>query len=463
LTSLDHSFALIAERESGLHRALNAGKLSMIALGGAIGTGLFLGIGFAISLAGPAVILSYLLGACIALLLTGCLAEMATAHPIAGSFGAYAEYYIGPFAGFITRYLYWIGNVLAIGTEVAAISLYMQYWFPHSSGWIWSASFSAVLVYFNSTRVAVFGTIEYGLSLLKVSAITLFIVLTAGFLFRSSDSLANGLANYTAHGGFLPMGAWGAWAAAVIALFSFMGVETSSVAAGEADNPEVAVKGALRSSVLRLILFYILTLAVMLAVRPWTSLMGSVSPFVTVMQTLHVPIATHILNFVILIAALSAINSQLYIATRMMFSLARARLAPSQLGSLNGAGVPVNALFASSAGILIASVLSFVSPHSAYLVMVAISIFGGLFSWIMIFATHYQFRRRHDRSEPDRPGFRMPGFPGLTLLGLLLTLAILITTAFMEPFRLTLIFGVAALLVLTAGYFIRYRKHAHAR
>jgi L-asparagine transporter-like permease len=452
------SASALTLREAGLNRALSARKLSMIALGGTIGTGLFLGIGFAIGLGGPSTVLSYMLGALIALLLAGCLAEMAVVHPVPGSFGTYAEAYIGPFAGFLVRYAYWTGNVLAIGTEVAAIALYMQRALPGSPGWLWSAAFSGLVIYVNCTGVNVFGTVEYWLSTLKVAVILLFMLIVAGFLLGSSDFPSAAIANYTAYGGFFPKGLWGTWTAVVVAMFSFMGVETVAVAAGEAEDPRESLERALGSTVLRLILFYVLTLALLLATVPWTAMSASSSPFVLAMERLHLPLAAHIVNFAILLAALSAINSQLYIATRMMFSLSRAGLAPVRFGTLNARAVPVNALLISSIGVVVATILSVTAADSAYAVMVAISIFAGVFSWMMIFATHYCFRRKQPCQPAAQSGWRMPGFPVLTLAGLVATAAILATTLFMRPFRLTLIFGIPFLLFLTATYFIRYRK-----
>src|SRR6516162_651161 len=184
------SFEEIIERERGLRRTLSARRLTMIALGGAIGTGLFLGSGFAISLAGPAVLLSFAVGALIALLLMGCLAEMTVAHPTSGSFGAYAEYYLGPLAGFLVRYAYWTSIVLAVGTEVTAIALYMHFWFPASPGWWWIVAFSALLVLVNARSVNVFGAIEYWFSAIKVTAIVLFIPLAAYIVLRAPGALA---------------------------------------------------------------------------------------------------------------------------------------------------------------------------------------------------------------------------------------------------------------------------------
>src|SRR5215472_15890458 len=254
------SFDEIIERERGLRRTLSARRMAMIAIGGAIGTGLFLGSGFAISLAGPAVLASYLVGALLALLLMGCLAEMTVAHPTTGSFGAYAEHYLGPLSGFLVRYAYWTSIVLAVGTEVTAVALYMRFWLPGSPGWLWIVGFSALLVLVNARSVNVFGAIEYWFSAIKVTAILIFIVLAAYIVWHAptavgaaSDgaSAPAGFHNYLDHGGFFPRGLWGAWVAVIVAIFSYLSIEMIAVAAGEAAQPEVAVTRAFRSTVLR--------------------------------------------------------------------------------------------------------------------------------------------------------------------------------------------------------------------
>src|SRR2546429_6458361 len=362
-----------------------------ISIGGAIGTGLFLGSGFAIGLAGPGVLVSYVIGALIALLLMGCLAEMAVAHPTSGSFGAYAEHYIGPLTGYLVRYAYWTGNVLAVGTEVTAIALYMHFWFPSLPGWLSIVGFSALLIAVNARSVNVFGAVEYWFSAIKVTEIVLFIGLASFIVRRASGAQAGaggaaaavGFHNYTADGGFLPKGMWGVWVAVIIAIFSYFSVEMIAVAAGEAAQPEVAVRRAFRSTVFRLILFYLLTLALVLAIVPWTAAGIEESPFVKVMRALGVPGAAGIFHFVILVAALSAMNSQLYITTRMMFSLSRAGHAPRRFGVLNRRGVPVQALLFSSIGIALAALLSIVAPQSAFILMVSISAFGAMFTWMM--------------------------------------------------------------------------------
>ena len=447
-------FQEIIEREKGLHRGLSTRQLSMIAIGGAIGTGLFLGSGMAIGLAGPSVILSYGIGAIIAFLLMGCLAEMTVAHPTSGSFGAYAEHYIGPWAGFTVRYAYWASIVVAVGTEVTAVSVYMKYWFPTAPGWMWVILFSALLIFVNATSVSLFGTIEYWFSMIKIVAIVGFILLSAYVVFGTNTNPEIGIQNYTNAGGFLPNGWWGMWVAVCVALFSYLSIEMIAVTAGEAKNPEKAVPKALRSTIYRLIIFYILTLAFMLMIVPWKAAGVDKSPFVKVMELLNIPGASGIMNFVVLIAALSSMNSQLYITTRMMFSLSRAGYAPARFGQLSKRGVPVSALFFSTIGIALATILTIVSPNQAFMLMMGISMFGAMFTWMMIFVTHLYFRKKWVASGGRNLPVRMWGYPYFTTLGAVLMFAILITTWFTDMFKSTLTTGIPFLLVVTIGYFV---------
>lgn len=450
-------FDIIVERERGLRRSLSAARMSMIAIGGAIGTGLFLGSGFAISLAGPAVLLSYAIGAVIGLLLMGCLAEMTIAHPTSGSFGAYAEHYLSPLTGFLVRYAYWCGNVLAVGVELTAIVLYMHFWFPSAPGWVWIVAFAGLLVGVNARSVNVFGTVEYWFSVIKIAAIVGFILLATYVIWRAPPGSGIGFGNYVSHGGFFPHGLWGSWVAVIMAVFSYFSIEMIAVAAGEAADPARAVSLAFRSTVLRLILFYLLTLALMLAIVPWTLAAVDESPFVKAMRVVHLPGGAGIFNFVILVAALSAMNSQLYISTRMMFSLSRAGYAPRRLGVLDQRGVPLGALLLSSLGVAVAAVLDLMAPQRAYVFMVSISAFGTLFAWLMIFVTHFAFRRRRGHLAAS---FRMPGYPLTTLLGAALMVAVLLTTVLTPAFRPTLLFGIPLLLLLSAAYWIGYRRAA---
>ena len=452
----------IEDREGGLQRSLSSRQLSMIAIGGAIGTGLFLGSGFAIGLAGPAVLISYLVGALITLLLMGCLAEMTVVHPTAGSFGAWAELYVSPLAGFLVRFAYWAGVVLALGTEVSAVAVYMRFWYPAVPGWTWIVGFSAVLVLVNAGNVRLFGAVEYAFSALKVAAICGFLCLGAWVLFASHGGVQAGDApigfgNYVGSGGFFPKGVWGVWVAVLVSLFSYFSIEMIAGAAGEARDPRQAITRAFRATMLRLVLFYVLTLAVILAIVPWPVVAAGTaqSPFVVVMRRTHIPGAAGVLNLVILIAALSAMNSQLYITARMLFSLARGGFAPRGLGRLTRHGVPVPALLASTIGIGLAAVLNLRYHERSFLLMLAVSMFGPMFTWLMIFVTHLRFRQRH---AGETLVFRMWGFPYLTLAGAGLMAAALLTTPFTQAFRPTLLYGIPFLGLLSLAYFIRQAR-----
>src|SRR2546425_3248104 len=257
----------VLAREAGLHRNLTSRQLSMISIGGAIGTGLFLGSAISVRLAGPGVILSYVAGAAIALTLMWALGEMAVAHPVAGSFGVYAEMYIHRWAGFVVRYTYWLCQVVAIGSEVVAAAIYCGLWFPGIPQWIWIAAFSAGMIYVNARSVASFGAFEYWFAMIKVVTITIFLILGGALLFGVGFHPL-GAANFTAHGGFLPHGWLGVGLGVAMAMFSYMGLEVVAVTSGEAAGPECVLPCALSMSLLRLGIFYIGGLAIVGGVRP---------------------------------------------------------------------------------------------------------------------------------------------------------------------------------------------------
>jgi len=270
-------FSDIQTREIGLQKALTARQLGMIALGGAIGTGLFLGSRFAIGFAGPSVVLSYLIGGVIALLLMAGLAEMTVQHPTSGSFGAYAEHYIGPLAGFLVRYMYWACIVLAVGTEVTAVGEYMQLWFPDIPPWIWVILFGGALILVNAMNVKSFGTLEYWFSAIKVFAIIAFIVVAGWLVFFSGDQ-KRGVHSWAAEGGFMPNGLSGMWFAVIVSIFSYLSIEMIAVAAGEAAEPEKAVKKAFKVTAVRLLVFYILTLSLIVSIAPVSEILSDRVP-----------------------------------------------------------------------------------------------------------------------------------------------------------------------------------------
>jgi AAT family amino acid transporter len=458
--------AAILDREAGLRRQLTPRQLAMIALGGAIGTGLFLGSAVSVRLAGPGAILSYAAGGAIALALMWALAEMAVAHPVAGSFGVYAEIYLHPWAGFVMRYSYWLAQVVAIGSEVVAASIYCRYWFPGVPAWVWIAAFSTTLVYINARSVASFGEFEYWFALIKVVTIVLFLILGAALLLGIGFTPL-GAANYTAHGGFLPHGWAGVGLGVAMAIFSYLGVEIVAVTSGEAEHPEIAVPRALRKTLLRLAIFYIGGVAVLVGVMPWNQAGLAQSPFVRVFQAVGMPAAAAVMNFVVLTAALSSVNCNLYLTARMIFSLARGGYAPAALGRLSQRGTPVAALGVSSAGMVAALLLDLGLRETAYLYMLGAAFFGGLFVWMMIFATHLAFRRRGARASATSAPLRFaPRGPWTSLGGLAALGAVLVSTWWIPGMRITLVAGLPWLAFISLCYLawcVRRRGRRPAR
>jgi L-asparagine transporter-like permease len=452
----------VVANEQVLARQLTARQLAMIAIGGAIGTGLFLGSGLSVRVAGPGIIITYLIGAVVALLLMGALSEMAVAHPTAGSFGVYAEVYLSPWAGFVARYTYWAAQVIAIGGEIIAVAIYCKLWFPDVPAWIWIVGFSAALLYVNARNVGSFGAFEYWFAMIKVVTIVIFIIFGVVVIMGLSGRPAIGLEHYTAHGGFLPHGWTGVWQAIVFVIFSYIGVEVVAVTAGEAADPQQAVPRAMRSMVGRLIVFYVGAIMILVGVVPWDQLLpGSkieASPFVKVFQLVGIPAATHIMNFVVLTAALSSINCNLYLVTRMLFSLSRGGYAPKVFGQVNQRGTPVNALLASTGGLALAVWMAEAYKDSAFVYLFGVALFGGLFVWLLIFITHLRFRAMWQGQGSGPLSVRMPFYPYSSILGALLVAAILATTWWVEGMKVALLSGVPWLALLSLGYAVSRRK-----
>jgi AAT family amino acid transporter len=439
--------AAVESQEAGLQRKLTSRQVSMIALGGAIGTGLFLGSALSVRAAGPGVILSYAAGAVIAMLLMWALAEMAVAHPVAGSFGVYAEIYLHPWAGFVMRYSYWLAQVVAIGSEMVAVSIYCKIWAPWMPSWIWIVVFSVSLVWVNARSVANFGFFEYWFAMIKVVTIVLFIVLGAAMLFGVGFNRV-GLTNYTGHGGFLPHGWMGVGLGIAMAIFSYLGTEIVAVTAGEADNPKEAVPRALRQTLGRLALFYIGGIAILVGILPWDQAGLTESPFVRVFQAAGIHSAAGVMNFVVLTAALSSVNCNLYLTSRMIFSLSRGGYAPRAFGKLTPQGVPLAALLVSSAGMGLALLLNVFYSATAYVYMFGAAFFGGLFVWIMIMVTHLAFRRR----APEGAVRFAPRGPWSTLVGLGALIAVMISTWWVPELRITLKAGLPWLAFISLCY-----------
>jgi len=408
----------------------------MMAIGGAIGVGLFLGSGVTIHLAGPAVIFSYVLGAGIALIISYAVAEMAVVHPVAGAFGVYAETYLNPWAGFSVRATYGAAQIIAIGAEVTAAGIYLSFWFPTVPQWIWVVLVSAALVALNSMQVNRLGEFEYWFAMVKVAAIVVFIVVGISLIFGDGSHGANGYANLTQRGGFFPKGWKGVWLSLTITLTSYMGVEMIAVTAGEAEHPEVTIPHAMKNIVWRLILFYVLAIAIMVTMVSWNHAGGSSalsgSPFVTAFSAAHIPFAAAIMNFVVLTAALSSVNTNLYLSTRMLFSLGEEGYAPAWMGKVSRNGVPHRALLASTAGIIAAILLAIFAPKNAFLKLYGSAVAGMFFVWLVILLTHLRFRNAIARERLLSLPMRLWAHPFFTLTGIVSILAVSLTTFFVD-------------------------------
>ncbi len=446
-----------SEREGGLRRSLGKAQIVMIGLGGAIGTGLFMGSSLAVGYAGPAVIVSYALAGYVALVMVFSLSEMAVVHPTAGSFGVYAEMYLNPWAGFVVRYTYWIAQVIAVGGESVAAGLYMQYWFPGVPVWAWALGFCLVLLYLNSRSVGNFGTVESWLAVIKVAAIVIFIILGIASIagIAGMGRPAVGLHNLTGlPGGFLPKGVSGLWMAVTVGIFSFVGIEVIAVTAGETRNPEEAIPAALRTMLLRLFLFYVLAIAVIVAIVPWTATGAKVvaqSPFVTVLQYSGIRDAAGIMNFVVVSAALSGMNTDVYLCSRMLFSLSRGGDAPRALGRLSDRGSPVAAILVSGVCVLIAAGASIFTPD-AYADLLGVALFAMIVVWMLVLASHLSFRRRH---APAALPVRMPLFPWMQYMGLAMLAAVLVTMGFDTHLEVSWLYGVPWMALISLVYFVR--------
>ena len=439
----------------------------MIAIGSAIGVGLFLGSTVTIRLAGPGVLVAYLAGALIALVMAYTLAEMAVVHPQAGSFGVYAERYLSPWFGFAVRATYGFIQILAIGAEVTAVAIYFGFWFPGVPQWAWVAGVSLALVAVNSAEVGRFGEVEYWFALIKVVAIVAFIGVGAALVAGLGPSPSVGLTNLThAPGGFLPHGWRGVWLSLTLVVTSYMGVEVIAVTAGEAEDPERSIPRAMRTVVWRLILFYVLAIAVMLAMTPWT-LIGesgagiSGSPFVRAFAAVGIPFAAGVMNVVVITAALSSANSNLYLTTRMLFSLSRSGYAPPWLSAVSALGVPRRAVWVASAGMVAAIVLAIYAPGRAFLALFGTAVAGMLFIWIVILVTYLRFRRALPAERLARLPIHLPAPRLAASCGIISLALILATTFFVDGLQYTVVSFLPFLGVISLVY-VRQRRTADA-
>ena len=386
-----------------LKRALKNRHIQLIALGGAIGTGLFLGSAGTIQMAGPAVLLSYAVGGFIAFLIMRQLGEMMAQEPVAGSFSNLAHKYWGDFPGLLSGWNYWILYVLVGMSELTAVAVYVQYWFPQVEPWQTTAFFFLCINAINLAQVGFFGEMEFWFAVIKVVAIVLMIALGCFLLASGQAGPEAGLSNLWTHGGFFPNGWAGVVTSLAVVAFSFGGLELVGIAAAETDNPRKTIPKAINQLIYRILLFYIGALAVLLSLHPWNMLGAPVdkshwaeamiaSPFVQIFDLIGIPSAAGVLNFVVLTAALSVYNSCVYCNSRMLYGLSLQGNAPKALGEVSARGVPVYALLVSSGATLVCVLLNYFMPKSALGVLMGLVVAALVINWAMISLTHLKFR-----------------------------------------------------------------------
>jgi AAT family amino acid transporter len=436
----------LSNSESGLRHQLTAGQMTMVAVGGSIGTGLLLGTAAAIELAGPAVILSFVLAAFISWTVALALGELASTHPAAGSFGVYGDLYLNRYAGFISRAGYWLAIAVSIGAEMVASATYMQLWFPRVPAVLWVCAFSVFLLAINFLAVHSYGRFEFWFAMIKVAVIAAFIVLGAALLLTGRAA-----PQYSNHGGFFPLGAAAPLLAITFAIYTFGGVEFVAVASGESSSAK-AIASAVRMTFLTLSFLYLGAIIILVGVMPWNRAGVAESPFVTVFRSVNFPGAAHFMNFVVLTAALSGANAALYISSRMLFSLARTGWAPRALGRLSAKGTPTLALLVSSYGIVVALMLERWAPAKAFEYILRGAFFGMMLSWIISLAAHINFRRRLTSAQAAEIPARSPLGKWGSIIGLAVVLASIGKTWWDS--RVNLVAGIVFLIGLTILYYL---------
>lgn len=449
-----------------LQRSLDARHLIMIALGGVIGSGLFLSSGYTINQAGPlGAIIAYLVGAVVVYLVMACLGELAIAYPVSGAFHIYAARSIGPATGFTTAWLYWLCWVVALGSEFTAAGILMQRWFPAVPVWLWCLIFAATLFTINAISARVFGETEFWLSLVKVLAIVALIVLGGaaifGFTPLSTEHPAAVLfSNFQTPAGLFPGGVGGVVVTSLAVFYAFSGSELIGVAAGETKDPAKNIPRALRSTVLRLLVLFVGSITVIAAILPYDQAGLTSSPFVDVFQYVGVPFAADIMNFVIITALLSAGNSGLFSCARMLFSLAEEGHAPKALLRLTPRGIPIVALSVSLALALVSLLSSIIAAETVYLVLVSVAGFAVVAVWMSIVASLYFHRRRFVRDGGDigTLAYRTPLFPVVPIVAFALLLISIVAIAFDPNQVAALYFGVPFVAACYLFFWWRYGR-----
>ncbi|WP_153108799.1 amino acid permease [Propionivibrio limicola] len=442
----------------GLTRGLRNRHIQLIALGGAIGTGLFLGVAQTIKLAGPSVLLGYAVAGLIAFFIMRQLGEMVVEEPVAGSFSHFANKYWGSLAGFASGWNYWVLYVLVSMAELTAVGIYVQFWFPGVPTWASALAFYLLINAINMLHVKLFGEMEFWFSIIKVLAIVSMIVFGLFLLLSGQAGPQASVANLWQLGGFFPHGVSGLVMAMAIIMFSFGGLELVGITAAEADNPEVSIPKATNQVIYRILIFYVGALAILLSLYPWDKVQEGGSPFVMIFHALDSQIVANLLNFVVLTAALSVYNSCVYCNSRMLLGLAAQGNAPAVLARVNKRGIPLLALGVSAAATGLCVLINFLMPGKAFELLMALVVAALIINWAMISATHLMFRKALQERR-QTPRYRSWGQPYSNYICLVFMAGILAVMWQVPDMRLSVTLIPVWLAVLALGFWFKQRRN----
>ncbi|TCS78364.1 amino acid permease [Tepidibacillus fermentans] len=444
------------EQQNRMQRGLKNRHIQMIALGGAIGTGLFYGSAETIKLAGPAITLSYLVGGLIIFFIMRMLGEMSVDEPVSGSFSYYAYKYWGDFPGFLSGWNYWFSYIIVSMAELTAVGIYINYWWPNIPHWVSALFFLVIITIANLVKVKLYGEFEFWFTIVKVAAILGMIILGIVLLISPYHATTTGISNLWKYGGFFPNGIRGLLFSLSVVLFSFGGIELIGITAGEADNPKKTIPKAINQVMWRILIFYVGALTVIMMLYPWNQVGLEGSPFVTIFSKIGIPSAATILNIVVLIAALSVYNSGVYSNGRMLYSLALQGNAPKIFAKLNRNGIPVTGVLTSSAFTLVAVILNYLFPGKVFIYLISVATIAAIINWMMIILTNLKFHQAKGK-EAKKQTFKTPFYPYsnyISLAFLIMTVGIMFT---MKDMRLAVYILPVWILILWIGY--KVKKH----
>lgn len=435
-----------------LQRQLTPRHITFMALGMCIGAGLFLGSASTIKLAGPSVLFAYVFGGAMIFIIMRALGEMAAHEPIAGSFSAYAHKYLGPYAGYLTGWNYWV-LMMGVGiAESTAVGIYMKDWFPELPQWIWAFASVVMIGGLNLMAVKVYGELEFWFALIKVLTVVLMILGGFGIIWLGwgNGGQPVGVSNLWTHGGWFPNGFTGMVLALPVLVFSFGGIETIGMAAAEAAHPERTIPKAVNSVIWRILIFYIGSLFVIMAIYPWNELGTQGSPFVTTFAKLGIPQAAGLINFVVITAALSSFNSTTFSGSRMLHSLATKGQAPAAMGRLSASGVPVRGVLVTIFFLLLGVLMNYLVPERIFGMIMSILAFNTVWTWGTVLVAHWRFHRR----QPEPLAFRLRLWPLSSVLALAFLAFVLVMLGYSPDTRVALYVGVAWVVLLTVAYWL---------